>query len=421
MSPAEPATEDATSSADEFVAEFNAATKRARRRYIAVVTLVTAAAVAIFVTIVARGEISHVTSHTASAAPATVTAAPRSQPLTVAWRTDDTTAVGQPFFGGTVVTYSKHTVSGRDARTGSPRWTFTRSDRVLCSVIQESGKTQALYSAKGDCDELTTLDTGTGQRIQERTLDDDGNLVVGTPVVIPDSDALTLATSTLVRTIRMSDGLNGWTYVAPAQCQNLRVVRGSAGVLISQHCTDGDYLLLRDLTAPDKSGENTTDPVKWRIRTAAVVPAAADSFVAVLNPATRQLIRYQPSNGSVVAGETALTPAPSPLRPVLQTPSADGELLWFGETVYALNDHGTRQLWSRGATTLPTFSGPGTATGSDDLTTLAMPTSTGIAILDPTSGAVRESIPLNAPPANSRIITLGSGFLVAASSTTVYK
>ncbi|SOD73166.1 putative pyrroloquinoline-quinone binding quinoprotein [Jatrophihabitans sp. GAS493] len=441
MSPADPATnpalgsatgsatDSATASAEEtagdpateFLADFNAATRRARRRYVAAITLITAATVATFLIIVARGEISHVSSRTAASAPATVTAAPRSNPLTVAWRSDDATAIGQPFFGGTVVTYSAHTVTGRDARTGSPRWTFTRTDRALCSVIQESGKTQALYSAKGNCDELTTLDTGTGQRIQERTLDDEGNLVIGTPIVIPDSLALTLATSTLVRTIRMSDGLNGWTYVAPAQCQNLRVVRGAAGVLISQHCTNGDYLLLRDLTAPDKSGDNPTDPVKWRIRTSAVVPAAADSFVAALDSTTRTLIRYQPSNGSVLATDTVLTPAPSPLRPVLQTESTNGELIWIGDTVYAVDTPGARQVWSKPASTLPTFSGPGTATGSADLSTLALPTSTGIAILNPSSGAVTESIAVNAPPADSRIITVGSGFLVAASSTTVYK
>src|SRR5690242_20858960 len=63
----------------------------------------------------AHGEISHAELSTApSAAPSVALAPPNSSP-TQAWASDDHTAIGTPYFGGTVITYSTHAVVGRDA------------------------------------------------------------------------------------------------------------------------------------------------------------------------------------------------------------------------------------------------------------------------------------------------------------------
>src|SRR5882762_8098377 len=166
------------------VSRYVASMRRQRRWYFAAIAVVVAAAVAVALVVWSSGEITHVHLHTAkSAAPSVPLNTPPAAP-SAKWQSTDATAIGAPLFGGTVVTYSEHTVTGRNALTGVADWTYTRSDRTVCQAAQVQGKTIAIYANGGDCDEVSTFETGTGQRAWTRTLDENGLTVSGRPPII---------------------------------------------------------------------------------------------------------------------------------------------------------------------------------------------------------------------------------------------
>ena len=92
-----------------------------------------------------HGEISHASLHTVASAPPSVAAGHAAVQRDPAWRSTDRAAIGTPYCGGTVVTFDRHTVRGRDARTGAPNWSYTRTDRTVCTAMQDDGMTIAVY------------------------------------------------------------------------------------------------------------------------------------------------------------------------------------------------------------------------------------------------------------------------------------
>ena len=91
------------------LARYVASMRRQRRWYFAVVAAVAAVAVAVTVVVWFTGEITHVHLHSVKTAPPSVPlGTPPAEPA-AKWRSPDATAIGAPFSGGTVVTYSAHT------------------------------------------------------------------------------------------------------------------------------------------------------------------------------------------------------------------------------------------------------------------------------------------------------------------------
>ena len=84
--------------------------------------------------------------------------------------TTDRTGIGEPVSQDVVVTYSEHAVAGRDATAGADRWSYTRTDRRICSVVSQDAAVVAIYAHDGLCDEVTGLDIGSGARHWVRTL-----------------------------------------------------------------------------------------------------------------------------------------------------------------------------------------------------------------------------------------------------------
>jgi hypothetical protein len=242
--------EDVRVSVTDPLARYKARMARQRRWYAAsVVVLIVLVGVAVHV-VISRGEISHAHLHSAAVAAPSPSSSTPSDNLSLAWRSTDRTAIGQPAFGGTVITYDAHTVTGRNWRTGTAVWTYTRTDMTLCQVIQENGQTIALYDHNGNCDELSSFATGTGERSWYRTLDSNTNAINGRPGVAVNADTLLLSTPTLVQAIDPGGGLDRWDFVEPSGCVTTGTALGSSGVLIAQHCADGNHLLLRRPTAP---------------------------------------------------------------------------------------------------------------------------------------------------------------------------
>lgn len=408
---------------NDELARYVASMRRQRRWYFAVVAAVAAVAIAVTLVVWFTGEITQVHLHTATAAPPSVPlGTPPAAPV-AKWQSRDATAIGAPFSGGTVVTYSAHTVSGREALTGRAYWTYTRTDRTVCQVAQIQGRAIAIFENGGACDEVTTLDTGTGQREWTRTLDENGLTVTGRPVFIAGSDTLYVWTPDFVYSIDPSSGYDRWTFPAGDGCALTSVVPGSAGVLMSERCAADSQLLLRDRTAgiDDKQqSDDKKNQVQWRLRHIDAVPVMADSVVAALDPSTRQLVTYDPAKGRV-GRRISLQPAPSATAPISQAAANDGELIWIAGTGYGLDGSGT-QRWSTPLTALPTVTAPdGSAVVSDLGSALVLvPNSDGVAALDGSTGKITTQYRLPAPASGSQVFPVGSGLLVAGPSTVYY-
>jgi hypothetical protein len=397
--------------------------RRQRVWYLAVIAGLAVIAVAVAIVVWSAGEISHVHLRTAKSAPPSVPAGTPPVTPTARWQSPDRAAIGAPFADGTVVTYSAHTVTGRNALTGTADWTYSRSDRTVCEVAQVQDKTIAIYANSGNCDEVSAFETGTGKRAWTRTLDENGLTVNGHPPMIATADTLYVWTADFVYAIDPISAYDRWTFPAGDGCRLTAVVPGTAGVLMSEHCADGDQLLLRDRVAGFDDKADTDDKknkVLWRQKNVSTVPVAADSIIAAVDPATRQLVTYDLAKGTRVA-QLSLTPAPTAATPVASTTAGPNELIWIAGTVYAVSSGGTQQ-WTATASTLPTVStSDGSATVPDlGDASILVPTPSGVAALDGPTGQVTTQYPISPPAPDSHVYALGNGILVTGTATTYY-
>jgi hypothetical protein len=413
---------------------------RPQRLIYAIVLTVAAVIVATIVVIAYnRGEISHVTLRTVQTAPAKVALQAASQPLTHAWTSSDTTAIGTPFDGGTVITHNRHTVRGRDARTGRQTWSYTRTDRDVCTAIQTQGVTVAVYKLHGNCDEITALDSGTGKRIWTRTLDKDGAEFDGpaTYWVQPGNIMFVSATSIYaVATSGSADdgngGLDYWTFHHTG-CTINGAVLGVGGALISQSCShqdcgelkfcsNGPQLLLRDATkGSDDDSKTNPDQITWSLPGNDLVPTSAGHVIAARNPAggTLQLLDAKTGKATAslpISGSTGRVASSN------FTSAIDGDLVWIGGRTYALLTGQTTFAWQTDTTDVPTVTdSSGTSAATLKEARLAVGLSSGIAELDGSNGQPHESFAVTAPSAGSLVYPFGTGFLVAGPTTTLYR
>jgi hypothetical protein len=249
--------------------QYVTAMRRQRRWYFLIVGAIVAVAVAVVAIVMATSEISHVQLHAATSAAPQVPQGQLNPTPKLAWNSSDATAIGEPFYQGTVVTYSVHAAIGRNALSGAVRWSYSRTDRVVCTVTQQQGKTLAIFAKDGNCDELTTLDTATGKRLGVRTLVDNGH-----PVFTALPDTLVITTPEVVHAIDPDSGYDRWLYEQPDGCRTTGVALGSGGALIGQQCADGGHLLLRDRYA---SSDDKNTQVKWRLTGVDSIPLAAEA------------------------------------------------------------------------------------------------------------------------------------------------
>ena len=403
---------------------FVASMRRQRVWYLVAIAVVAVIAVAVTVVVWFSSEIAHVHLRTAKSAPPTVPLGSPPTAPTAKWGSGDKTAIGAPFDDGTVVTYSTHTVTGRNALTGTADWTYRRTDRTACQVAQVQGKTIAVYTdADGNCDEVSTFETGTGKRAWTRTLDENGLTLSGHPTFIASTDTLYAWTADFVYAIDPSSGYDRWTYSIGDGCTLTTVVPGSAGVLMNAHCTDGDQLLMRDRSAGSDDKQQTDDKknqILWRLKNTSTVAVAADSIVAALDPTTRQLVTYEPAKGTVRAHLT-LTPNPSATSPVQHVAANQAELIWIAGTAYAIDSTGTQE-WSGPFAAPPTLTPPDGSPVTPDLSSarILVPTPSGVAALDGASGKVTTQYAVPPPEPGGQVYPVGNGFLVAGPSTAYY-
>ena len=412
--------------------------RRARLRYFTVIAAVVVAASVVTTVVWLSGEISHTTLRT-SAAPADIPLGTPSATLTKAWSTTDAPAIGTPYWNGTVITADTHTVRGRNGRTGAQTWSYTRTDRKVCAAAQSEGTTVAVYQVNGNCDELTALDSSTGARKWNRTLDLDGHMINGSAAIDIWGSTITFRESSVIYAIDLGSGYNDWLY-SETGCTINGSVLGSAGDLISQtcsgrdctnvkpiYCGNGNQLFLRNGTA----GENTDstknngnpDQVIWTRQNLSAVPAAAGVLITALNPDGTTLSVFDSKKGTTLH-TLGLAPAALPasvVGAVNHADAVDAEIVWLNGTTYAISSPGESVRWSAPTSVVPTAeSSAGDIAGGLNDALLTVPTASGAARLDGQTGKVSATYSISTTPA-AAVFPYGTGFIVSASTVTVYR
>ncbi|MDT4894601.1 MAG: hypothetical protein QOE97_3636 [Pseudonocardiales bacterium] len=413
--------------------------RRGRIGYAAVLAAVVVATLIVVKVAYSSGEISHATLRTVAHPPAAAPLQTISPVPVQAWSSADAAAIGTPVWGGTVVTWSDHTVRGRDASTGAVTWSYTRTDRTVCQAIQDQGVTIAVFRLNGNCDELTAVDSQTGQRRWTRTLDKDGNPVNGEPTYSVGAFTVLVTTPDVIYALDPGGGLDRWTY-APPSCRIASAVLGSEGALISQTCTPqtactglkfcgaGPQLLLRDATAgrsdEDKDKANP-DQIKWDLLGNTSVPVSADQLISAADPRTNQLQVLDKTKGSALGMLQLAGSAPTPAA-ISRLATTRAELIWVGGVAYSVELTGADLFWRTVAIGPPTATAKGgDASAPVDLNdaVLLVPTQQGVDAVNGGTGTPSAQYPVPSPRPGSSAYPYGSGFVVAGpgSPTVVYR
>ena len=383
-----------------------------------------------------HGEISHTTLVTARSAAPSVALVSTSASLAQAWASPDRSAIGTPYWGGTVITFSGHAVVGRDASSGAIRWSYSRDDRIVCQAIQIDGVTIAVYQLHGNCDEVTALDSGTGARKWTRTLDKDGHPVNGQPTyaaaALPGGNTVMVATKDVIYAIDPGGGLDRWVF-AEKGCTINGAVLGTSGALINQSCTSavacqpprefcglGPQLLLRDGTAGDKSDDpKNPDQIKWNVFGPASLPVSADSVISAVDAGGSVLTVLSVDKGKTVARLPLAEPADAGSS---ATVTASAELIRVGGLTYALQPTATAFAWRSRTAAPPTVTSTDQASPSDLANAIiTVVAAQAVDVLDGATGKARATYALPAAPEGALAFPFGSGFVIAGSSTTVYR
>ncbi|HKC28999.1 MAG TPA: PQQ-binding-like beta-propeller repeat protein [Jatrophihabitans sp.] len=416
------------SPSDVAIERYRARMRRGRTVYYAALAVIVAAVGTLVGVVLANGEAAHASLHTFAPPPAALPLESAAQTQQEVWHSSDHLAAGTPLWGGTLVTYSAHTIGGLDARTGKRTWSYTRTDRTICAGAQLTGTAVAIFDNNGNCDEVDAFDADTGLRRWTRTLDMDGQPVNGSVTLQVTDSAILVASRTTIYAIDPVSGFNKWVY-SRYGCTVDHVVLGSAGALISQNCSVnvrckdvkfcgvGPQLLLRDGNAGrnDKDKPNA-DEIKWNLIGNAEVPVSADQVISSVT-ANGQRLRLRASDHGTRIRSVTLTPVTSSLGPITAYATDQAEIIWLAGQTYAIRPDAAKPQWRTDTPGPPVVSAP-TVGGALTLATarITVPTNTGIGIVDGNDGQIIQSFSVQTPPAGARVYSLGRGFLVAGPS-----
>jgi hypothetical protein len=407
-------------------AAYAASLRRPRIIYAAVIALVLIALGVTFTVAYQHGEAAHSTVHSVSVPPPAINVEEPAKTVAQAWSTTDATAIGTPYWKGTVVTYDQHTVRGRNGSTGAQTWSYTRDNRTVCNVVQDQGRAYALYRVNGNCDQMTVLDAGTGVLDWARTFDKDGQPINGTPTIIVGKDTMLLWTSSVIYATHLDGGYqyDRWQFSRKG-CTINDVAYGSAGALIAmtcqgvncpsgqKFCGDGPQLVLRDaVTGQDNSKTENPDMITWSLMGSTMTPVAAGSQVVAREK--DRFVMLAAKDGKTV-GHLDLTD-PGPTTSSLDLGTA--ELVWSGTHTYSVTNNAEK--WSAPMSAVPTAS---TTDGTDPAVgngIFAVPGTKGVDLIDTTNGSVSRTVPLPGIPSGTSAWPYGHGFVLAGADTAVW-
>lgn len=385
--------------------ELAARRRRARLTYGAVVLVALLAIGLTMGLVIGTGESAHATLRTSTAAPAVPGGTLRPSPTEV-WRTGDRAASGNPLWIGTAITWSEHTLAGRDATTGEIRWSYTRTDLSICDAAQRDGRAFVLFGRAGDCDEVSTFDAQTGARGWFRTLPDDGEgrLLFG-------ATGLVIAYPTSFHAMTVAGGIDRFPSVPTtgSDCRFTAVVPGDTGVLASERCADGEHLAMWSNDGAEGQPQRV-----WRVSITDGVTAVAETAVSAFgyDPVSGALTRYSVDKGiaqsPVTLDPTTTGPPGSALR------LGSDLLLALGDRVYLLSDQGALR-WSASA------AGAASATDGQG-TRVLVPTADAVQDIEVAGGTTvsTTTLPAASGAGGLAVYAAGSGLLVADTGGLAY-
>lgn len=362
----------------------------------------TAFLVALFVFVFAvwrTSEIRNVHSHPTTKAGKELATGTLPSALHSRWHTADRMALGQPAYLDFVATYSSHSVVGRDAITGVVRWSYTRTDRSICSVVGDGSVVVAVYRHDGNCDELSGLAADTGKRAWTRTQFDNG-----IPTVQPISQSLLEVTPGALDLLQPSGGATYWYYPQADNCKTISGVLGTAGVLWGTHCASSSTLTLR-VGSGDKSKSNS-----WSVPLDGRTPLAADGQILALT-ADAHAIQVLSAKDGTVSSTIPLASAVSAPSVPFATPSMSGsvELITVAGQIIAVAANGaTSVLWQRATN----------GRAADTSAGLLFPSAGLVSIVNSRTGATERTITTPGLAADSSVAVLGLGLVSSNGSGT---
>jgi hypothetical protein len=371
------------------------AERRRRGDLVAVAAVVAVIAVGTAL-VVAVSPAAHTESVTAEPPLTSVPPTPPDVPatLTEAWRAPSAASDGPVALGPVVVTGDGSTVTGRDPLTGERRWTYRR-DLPLCTLGSGAGMAIAVYRNGEYCSEVTALLPDTGARGPQRNSDvTPGTRLVSDGYLVTATGQYHLETwrSDLVKTMEygvLRAPTEPKTQPRP-DCLHASVAITTWRLAVVERCPrePGDRLTLL------RPGNNESDQPDQEF--SVELPASGTRVVA-LSPDRVAVLLPNPTRLSVRGGDgSELASYPLDLPPedlagdppgeLTPTRAAPGAVLWWtGSRTIALNAGDLHPMWA-----LPGALGPGTVMAERTL----VPTPAGLAVVDPTSGAVQRTIPV---------------------------
>lgn len=294
--------------------------------------------------------------------------------------------------GAGVVVAEGSRVSGRDATTGAERWAYTR-DLPLCTVAIADGRVAALYRNGEYCSELSTLDPDAGTRGPARTLDarPGARLIGADPVLVTGPDYLETFRSDLVRTAEYGTvrALEEPGDQPRAGCSFLSfaAARDRAGVLERCPGEAGERLSVVRPSGTDGDRPEFDSSMLLGAQGAQLVAVSPERSAVLLPGAPRLLLMDRGGRRvgefPVAAGATRFVPGDG----VARTSTDDARRYWWtGGATVALDLRTLQPLW-----TVPGSLGPGTRYGDR----LLVPVPGGLADVDPATGVVARTVPVD--------------------------
>lgn len=281
------------------------------------------------------------------------------------------------------------TVSGRDARTGAERWSYTR-DLPLCTVATAFGRVLAAYRNDEYCSELSSLNARTGERGAARTLDArPGMRLIGDgPVVATGQDYLEAMRSDLVRTVEYGTvrALEEPGDQPRSGCSFSSFAAAPARAGVLERCPGDPADRLTVLRPDATSGDRPTPDFSVVLGVSgARLIALSGERAAVLLPGRPRLLLLDRTGAR--AAEVPLSVGPAVQEPqdgVARTTRGGAALYWWtGAATVALDSNTLAPRW-----TLPNTLGPGVEYDGR----LLVPVAGGLADVDPQTGAARRTV-----------------------------
>lgn len=314
---------------------------------------------------------------------------------------------------GSVVTGDGHTVQGRDPASGSPVWSYARTNLELCGVSWVYQYAVAVYPDRRGCGQVSTIDAKTGQRGPARTAYADPEVRLssdGTAVLSAGDSRLELWRSDMVRMLSygsLDAKIKPGTPASPL-CRLVSAAASSTAVSVLESCPKQEDLRLTLLRPAD---DEDTPELKYVTQSGvsadsgAQVVAVSDTTTAVYVPTPKPVVNIVDETGATIAS----TPLPKPATPNA-TMNRAGDLFtwWTGDSVMVFSAKGLQYKYTVSPAGANIPLGPATVMAGK----LLVPVTGGYDVFDADSGKGDRHIPVPRPPSSDPVVPAVAGSTV---------